>query len=273
MQALAPPKVHRTAVVSPEAELAPGVRVGARCVVEGRVRLGPLCVLAPGCHLIGPLTAGAGNRFGPGSVLGGPPQHAGFEGEPAGLEVGHGNAFGQEVTAHRGTTAAGTRIGSGNVFLPRSHVGHDCHVGSGGVYGRRALLGGHCAAGDGVRLGARAAVHQFGRLGRYCRLAPGSTASKDVPPFALHEGRNAVRGACEEALGRLRLPPAEAEAVRQAFRIIYGLGLSFPGAVALVERDLGWCAAVGELVGFIRSPGRGVCGPGRRPRAPRLTKV
>src|SRR2546426_6160415 len=43
--------VHPTAVVSPRAELGPGVSIGAHCVIEEGARLGSRAVLMPGCYL------------------------------------------------------------------------------------------------------------------------------------------------------------------------------------------------------------------------------
>src|SRR5258708_1881361 len=48
--------IHPTALISHEAELASDVVVGPFVVIEGRVRIGPGCVLRPYVHLSGPLT-------------------------------------------------------------------------------------------------------------------------------------------------------------------------------------------------------------------------
>src|SRR5262245_24108868 len=116
-------RVHPTAVVAPEANLADGVEVGPYAVLEGAVRLGPGCVVRPHAHLVGPLTLGRDNIIFTGCVLGERPQHLKYAGEPTGLEIGDGNQFREHVTVHRGTTHAGlTRIGSHNFFMANSHV-------------------------------------------------------------------------------------------------------------------------------------------------------
>src|SRR5262249_41360360 len=81
-------RIHPTAVIAPEAELADGVEVGPYAVLEGPVRLGPGCVVRPHAHLIGPLTMGRGNTVFTGAVLGERPQHLKYNGEPTSLEVG-----------------------------------------------------------------------------------------------------------------------------------------------------------------------------------------
>ena len=53
-----PPRIHLTAIISAEVELADDVRVGPYVVIDGPVTVGPGCVIGPHAHLIGPLTLG-----------------------------------------------------------------------------------------------------------------------------------------------------------------------------------------------------------------------
>src|SRR5438477_6492081 len=69
------PRIHPTAIVSPEAELADDVVIGPYVVIEGMVRIGPGCVLRPHVHLCGTLTMGRNNHVYTGAVLGERPQH------------------------------------------------------------------------------------------------------------------------------------------------------------------------------------------------------
>ena len=88
------PLIHPTAVVSAEAKLADGVRVGAYAVIDGPVTLGRGCSVAAHAHLIGPLTLGENNTVGTGAVLGGDPQHLAYKGQPTAIEeaIGRGDA-------------------------------------------------------------------------------------------------------------------------------------------------------------------------------------
>ena len=45
-------RIHPTALISPEARLAENVEVGAHTVIEGKVTIGPDCVLRPGVFLL-----------------------------------------------------------------------------------------------------------------------------------------------------------------------------------------------------------------------------
>src|SRR5947208_16384124 len=121
---MTPPDVHPTAVISPDAELAPGVTVAAFAVIDGPVRLGPGCSVGPWAHLIGPLSMGRDNSVGPRAVLGDLPQHLGYKGHPAGVEVGDGNVFGGRVTVNRAFVPGGrTALGSGNRLMAGSPGG------------------------------------------------------------------------------------------------------------------------------------------------------
>src|SRR5437016_2709061 len=96
-------RVHRTAIIHPDAQLADDVTIGPYVVIDGPVTLGPGCVVRPQAHLIGPLTLGRNNVVHTGAVLGDRPQHLRFDGPPTGVTAGDGNVFREHVTVHGGT--------------------------------------------------------------------------------------------------------------------------------------------------------------------------
>src|SRR4051794_34705336 len=98
------PRIHPSAVISPEAELADDVQVGPFVVIEGRVRIGSGCILRPYVHLCGPLTMGRGNVVYSGAVIGEQPQHLRYNNEDTRVEIGDENVIREHVTIHRGTT-------------------------------------------------------------------------------------------------------------------------------------------------------------------------
>jgi UDP-N-acetylglucosamine acyltransferase len=252
-------RIHPTAVISPEAELAADVVVGPYVVIEGRVRIGPGCVLRPHVHLCGPMTMGAGNVVFTGSVLGERPQHLKYNDEPTGLEIGEHNIFREHVTVHRGTTQSWmTRIGSHNFFMAHSHVAHDCQIGNRCIFANGALLGGHCTLGDNVFLSGNSAVQQFVRIGRLAFLSGCSTSTKDIPPFIMQQNCDTVVGINLVGMRRAGMPTEQIDGVRKAYRILFREGLSLPAAVARLEQELGSIDAVKELITFIRQGHRGI---------------
>jgi UDP-N-acetylglucosamine acyltransferase len=253
-------RVHPTALVSPEADLADDVQVGAYAVLEGPVRLGPGCVVRPTAQLIGPLTMGRGNDVGRGTVLGERPQHLRDPGESSELIVGDGNIFRENVTVHRGTSATGrTVLGSHNFLMTGAHVAHDCVIGSHCILANNALVGGHCTVGERVFLSGNSAVHQFMRVGRLALLSGISATSHDLPPFMILQGINNIVGVNVVGMRRAGLTGEQITAVRTAYRILFLQGKPVPVAVAQIERELGAVDVVAELVGFIRQSTHGIC--------------
>lgn len=269
------PQIHPTAIVSADAVLADDVQIGAFAVIEGPVTLGPGCVIGPHAHILGPVTMGANNQVGTGVVIGSPPQHRAYRGEPTAVEIGDDNIFREHVTVHRGMprgvgTATGvTRIGHRNLFMVNSHVGHDCVVGNDCTLVNGALIGGHVVLEDRVLLSGNSAVHQFCRVGRLALVSGTTGVSKDVPPFWIQWQMNQVRGINVVGMRRAGMSTADIAAVRKAFRTIYWSrpALLLRDAMARIEAELGHVAAVRELLEFIRSSKRGICGAHRYVRS------
>jgi UDP-N-acetylglucosamine acyltransferase len=255
----APPRIHPTAIVSAEAELAEDVEIGPYVVIEGRVRLGPGCIIRPHALLRGPLTMGRGNIVYSGAVLGERPQHLRYQDEDTGLEIGDYNVFREYVTVHRGTSHSWvTRIGSYNFFMVNSHVAHDCQIGNRCILANGALVAGHCILEDNVYLSGNSAVHQFTRLGRLCLLSGCSATSKDIPPFIIQQGIDTVVGVNVIGMRRAGLSSLQINAVRQAFRILFREGLGLPAALVRLEQELGHIDTVQEMIAFLRGCQRGV---------------
>jgi UDP-N-acetylglucosamine acyltransferase len=261
------PRIHPTAVVSAEAQLAEDVTVGPYAVIDGPVTLGPGCTVGAHAHLIGPLTMGRGNKVHSGCVLGDDPQHIGYRGEVTRLEIGDFNIFREHTVIHRGMpVAAGmpgtgvTVIGNHNYFMSNSHVAHDCRIGNHCVLASGALVGGHAEIHDQAMLSGNTAVHQFCRVGRLALLGGTSAISQDLPPFWVVQGAvNVVIGVNVIGMRRAGMASEEIQAVRTAFKLINRSGLTIPQAVDRVEADFGRLPAIQLLVDFIRSARRGVC--------------
>ncbi len=252
-------RIHSTAIISPEAEIAEDVQVGPYVVIEGKVRIGPGCVIRPFAHLIGPLSMGRDNLVFTGCVLGDQPQHLRYAGEPTSTEIGDCNIFREHVTVHRGTTQAWTtRIGSHNFFMANSHVAHDCTIGNRCILANGALIGGHCVIEDGVFLSGNCVVHQFVRIGRLALLSGVSGTSKDMPPFTVQQGVNCICGINVVGMRRAGIAHADIDAVRRAFALLYRSGLTLPNALGQIEREQGQTAVVQEMLAFIRRSTRGI---------------
>jgi UDP-N-acetylglucosamine acyltransferase len=253
------PRIHPTAVISPEAELADDVEVGAFVVIDGPVQVGAGCILRPHAQLCGPLTMGRGNVVFSGAILGDAPQHIKYAGEPTRLEIGDGNVFREHVTIHRGTTHSWTtRIGSHNFFMAGSHVAHDCTVGDRCILANGALVGGHCTLADSAYLSGNCAVHQFVRIGRLALLSGCSGTTKDIPPFIIQQGIDTVVGVNVIGMRRAGLSNADIDAVRRAYRVLFRQSMVLPAALVRLEQEFGSVGVIQETIAFLRQSNRGI---------------
>jgi UDP-N-acetylglucosamine acyltransferase len=252
--------IHPTAVISPEAELAPDVQVGPFAIIDGPVQVGPGCVIEGHACLCGPLTMGRDNFVGHGAVLGKSPQSRGYCGEPTGLRIGDGNTFREYVTVHRGTAdgAGETRVGDHNLMMIGSHLGHDARMGDGCTLVNNALVAGHVILQDGCILSGHTAAQQRVRIGRLAMLGGMGATSKDIPPFVLQQGYNCVTGLNIVGLRRAGASAETIAALREAYRILYKEGRPRGSALDRIEADLGSVPEVREFVAFIRATTLGI---------------
>jgi UDP-N-acetylglucosamine acyltransferase len=252
--------VHATAVIDPEATLAPDVRIGPYAVIEGPVEIGPGCVIEAHACLSGPLVLGRDNFVGHGAVLGKSPQHRGYQGEATSVRIGDANVFREFVTVHRGTAQGSgtTWIGDRNLFMIGSHIGHDARIGDGCTVVNYALVAGHVTLHDGCILSGFTAVQQRVRVGRLAMLGGMAGTTKDIPPFVLQQGYNCVTGLNLVGLRRTGCSPDSIEALRHAFRMFYRESRNAVAALDQIEAEFGSIPEVGEFVGFIRESKIGI---------------
>lgn len=242
------------AIVSPQAQLAPDVTVGAYSIIGPDVVLGPGTVIGPHVVINGPTRMGAENHVFQFASLGDAPQDKKYKGEPTRLEIGDRNVFRESCTMNRGTTKDKgiTRIGSDNLFMAYSHVAHDCVLGSNIVFANCATLGGHVEIGDWVIVGGMAAIHQFCKVGPHAFIAGGAIITRDVPPYFMVAGNpSAPHAVNAEGLRRRGFTPDQVRNIRNAFRVLYRSELLLADAVAQLTEAGKTQPEVAALVEFI----------------------
>lgn len=186
--------IHPTAIVDPKAQLGTDVEIGAYSVVHAG------SVLHDGVKLHSHVVIEGGSEIGtkteihPFAVLGKAPQHLKYAGEPSTLIVGARNIIREHVTMHRGTEVGNmqTIIGDDGFFMVGSHVAHDCIVGDNAVFANGVGVGGHVEIGNFVTMGGFSAVHQFVRIGDYAMVGGNATVLRDVIPYGIVAGEQAV---------------------------------------------------------------------------------
>lgn len=254
--------ISNLAYVHPEAVIGQNVTIEPFAYIGSDVVIGDDCYIGPNSQILPGTRMGKGCKVF-GAILGGEPQDLKFKGEYTTLEIGDYNTFREACTVNRGTAAKGkTVIGSYNLFMACSHVGHDVIIGSHCVIVNAVLLAGEVEVGDWAILGGNSAVHQFVRIGEHAMVSGGSLVSKDVPPF-VKAARNplAYVGANFIGLRRRGFTSEKIAEIQEIFRILFQSGYAYGRACDMVESTVAPSPERDLIVGFIRSSKRGVIKP------------
>ncbi len=166
------PTISSLSSVDPKACLAADVEIGPFCAVGPDVVLGEGCRLVSHVVIAGRTRIGHGNVFHPNSVIGGPPQDKKYRGEPTRLEIGDENTFREGVTVNIGTSDGEgcTRVGSNNLFMANSHIGHDAQFADDCVLANNVMIAGHVVCASHVNMMGGAGVHHFVTIGEYAYI-------------------------------------------------------------------------------------------------------
>ena len=261
------PQIHATALVAPGAEIAADVRIGPYCVVDGRVRIGKGSVLHAFVRLCDFVEVGEGCELCEHVTLGREPQDFGFRHEESWVRIGSGVVLRENVTVHRATGEGNaTRVGDGAYLMEGVHVGHNVQVGPGVVMASKAGIAGYVEIGEKTVVGGMVGIHQFVKVGRYCMLGGASKIVRDVPPFALVDGRPArMFGINKVGLRRHGFGGEARRHVLSLYQSLYQSGLPLRQALEKIKASLTPEDALGrEIVAFAEGARRGLVPWGRR---------
>ena len=186
--------IHPTALVSPKAEIAENVEIGAFSIVGENVKIAKNCVIKAHVNIEGHTSIGENNQFFSFCTIGAPPQDLTYKNEPTETIIGKDNIFREYVSIHRGTAKdrGKTTIGDQSLFMSYVHLGHDVDFGSHCVVANSTNFAGHVKIGDKVILGGGCNISQFVSLGRGAYLGGASAIDRDIPAFCTAYG-NRVR--------------------------------------------------------------------------------
>ena len=254
--------ISNLAYVHPDAKIGQNVTIEPFAYIGSDVVIGDDCHIGPGSQILPGTRMGKGCKVF-GAILGGEPQDLKFKGEDTTLEIGDYNTFREACTINRGTAAKGkTVIGSHNLFMACSHIGHDVVVGSHCVIVNAVLVAGEVEIGDWAILGGNSAVHQFVRIGEHAMISGGSLVSKDVPPYVKAD-RNPLSyvGANFIGLRRRGFTSEKIGEIQEIFRILFQSGYGYTKACNIIEESLPASPERDLIVNFVRDSKRGVIKP------------
>ena len=238
-------KIHPSAVIAKDVELADGVTLGPNCVVGRGTVIGAGTVFGPNVVVGENVKIGKNNQIFTNAVIGGKPQILGLsEGTPiGGLVIGDDNTIREQVTIHPSMHAGETtKIGNENLLMVGVHIGHDCILEDKIVMSNYVQISGHCKIGTGVWFSGMVLLHQFITIGRWCYAAGMAGINHDVPPFVIVSGHYPpkVRGINKRGLTRAGISEQSQKNIVEAYKKLYradGVLLEKAKAMA-TEEDL-----------------------------------
>lgn len=248
------------AYIHPEARIADNVAVEPFATIHKDVEIGEGCwigsnvVIHPGARI------GKNVRIFPGAVISSIPQDLKFSGEYSTAHIGNNTVIREYVTVNRGTNASGkTVVGSNVLLMAYSHIAHDCVIGDHAIIANAVNLAGHVLIDDYAIVGGMSAIHQFVRIGRHVMISGGSLIGKDIPPYT-KAARYPIRYAGINSVG-LRRRGFTSEAImeiQEIYRILFVSGRNTSNALLFLETQFPASPIRDEILGFVRSSGRGI---------------
>ena len=257
--------VHPTAVVDPRSRLGSGVEIGPFAVIGPEVEIGDGSRIGPHVVIDGRVRMGQNNRIFPGACIGLEPQDLKYDGAPTEVVIGDANTIRECVTINRAThEGEQTRLGSGNLLMAYSHLGHNCHLGDRIVIANGVAVAGHVVIGDRAVIGGVLGIHQFVHIGTLAMVGGMSRIDRDCPPFMIIEGHpGRVRGLNRVGLRRSGLKEqdggAQLRQLQEIWQLLYRSDRVLAEALQEARRQE-LLPAAEELCGFLEAS----IGPGRR---------
>jgi UDP-N-acetylglucosamine acyltransferase len=259
-------KIHPTAIVHAGAELDSGVEVGPFTIIGPNVKVGKGSKIQAHVVLDGYTTLGEENQLFPFCSIGTAPQDLKFKGEASTLVFGDRNRIREFVTIQPGTAhgTMATIIGSDNLFMANSHVGHDCRIGSRNVIANTVALAGHVELGDGAILGGMAGIHQFTRVGSMSLIGAGAMVSLDVPPYCIAQGdRASLRGLNLIGMKRAGFTMEDISSIKKLYKGIFLKRGGMRKNIEELPEDVLSNAKAKTIVEFVLSTSRGITLPSK----------
>ncbi len=253
--------IHATAIISPEAEIGEGVKIGPYSIIGPDVQIGARSVIGPHVVIEGHVRIAEDVQIFQFASIGAPPQDLKYTGEPTGVEIGAGTVIREGVTVHRGTEEGRgvTSIGRLCMLMAYSHVAHDCKLGDNVILANSVAMGGHVTIGKYATIGGLCAIHQFCTIGEYAFMGGMSGTNKDIPPYTMYWGqRENLSGLNTIGLRRHGFSARAIKALRDAYRIIFTTSDTVTQGVAIAEQKYGDVPEVRKFTEFIRTSKRGV---------------
>ena len=255
-------EIHPTAMVSGDARLGDGVKVGPYATIGANAKIGAGTTIGQGAIIDGHTTIGEACQIFPYALIGMKTQDLKYqEGSVSYVEIGDRTVIREFATVHLGTKdGEKTVIGSDCLFMAYCHAAHGVILGNHVICSNSVQLAGDVHLQDWSIVGGCAAAHQFCSVGRHALVGGMPKLRQAFPPFMLGdmvEGSLKVIGPNVVGLTRRGFSRDVISALKEAFRFIYHSGLNRSQALERVENDVEQFDEATECVQFSRKSKRG----------------
>ena len=254
--------IHPKAIIEKDVILEEDVNIGPYAYLESGVHLGKGVKVSAFVHLRTNTYIGDNTFIGSGSVIGEVPQMLEVEASKGKVCIGKNNIIREYVTINCSNyPGKATSLGDNNFLMACSHVAHDCKIANNVVLCNGTLIAGHVEIGDKAFISGNVTVHQFVKIGKLAMIGGLSRVNQDVPPFMMVVGDSKVWGLNLAGLKRANFSKDVVRQIRKAYKILYRKELSLKNSLGKLGKIDS--LAVKEIIVFILSSKRGICGPKR----------
>ena len=257
-----PKEIHKTAIVSPKADIGDNVFIGPFCIIGEGV------VIKKGARLISNVIVEGNTEIGeeciihPFATIGLPPQDIKYKNEKTGVKIGKKNIIREYTSIHRATAGEGglTEIGDSNFLMAYVHIAHDCKIGNSVIMANAAMLAGHVVVEDFAVFGGLVVVHQFTRVGAYAMVGGFSGIGQDIPPYTMASGARAkLYGLNVIGLKRQGFSDEAINNLKKAYKILFREKRTLKDALKKIKSELPETKELKNFVEFIEKNKRGIC--------------
>jgi UDP-N-acetylglucosamine acyltransferase len=250
--------IHKTAIVSPHADIHSTVDIGPNVFVDDNVSIGQGTRILANAYITGYTKIGKDNEIHMGAVIGHDPQDYAFDKSiKSYVEIGNNNIIREYCTIHRGTKPESTTtIGNNNFLMGGAHVAHNCTIGNNVIIANYAFFGGYVTIGDNAFISGGVGIHQFVTIGRLAMLSGNGSFSQDVPPFLVGIGRNSIGSVNLVGLRRAGIAGDAIREIKNAYRIFYLSGLLKKKALMEMEAAGFVSEEAAEFIAFVKTAKR-----------------
>lgn len=257
-----PKEIHKTAIVSPKADIGDNVFIGPFCIIGEGV------VIKKGARLVSNVIVEGNTEIGqecivhPFATIGLPPQDIKYKNEKTGVKIGKKNIIREYTSIHRATAGEGglTEIGDSNFLMAYVHIAHDCKIGNSVIMANAAMLAGHVVVEDFAVFGGLVVVHQFTRVGAYAMVGGFSGIGQDIPPYTMASGARAkLYGLNVIGLKRQGFSDEAINNLKKAYKILFREKRTLKDALKKIKSELPETKELKNFVEFIEKNKRGIC--------------